>query len=74
MSSSSSLIPLEQNHELHGALLGVGVGLALKVVGGRSWSESLSIGGVTGTLATAAMKTYGHPTNFSLKGLTIVSK
>jgi len=56
----SSLVPFEQNHELHGALLGLGVCVAWKAAG-RPLGESLTVGGITGTIATAAMKTYGHP-------------
>jgi hypothetical protein len=53
-------VPLNENHELHGALLGVAVCVVLKV-GGRSIGESLAAGTMAGALGTAAMKTFGHP-------------
>lgn len=61
----SDLIPFQDNHELHGALIGLGVAAVIKVTG-RPMSDSLAIGGVTGAIATAAMKTYGHPTQLKI--------
>lgn len=54
------LVPFEKNHELHGGLLGVGVSLIL-TASGRPFSESLTIGGTAGLIATAYMKSFGHP-------------
>ena len=57
---------VEAQHELHGALLGLGVCVALKAAG-RPMSEALGLGAMTGTIATAAMKTYGHPDILGLR-------
>lgn len=54
------LVPFEQNHQLHGALLGVGVSLVL-TASGRPFSESLTVGGTAGLIATAYMNSFGHP-------------
>ena len=53
-------VPFEENHELHGALLGLTTAVALRTVG-RPFAESLTVGTAVGALATAGMKTYGHP-------------
>ena len=56
----SKTIPLEENHELHGLLMGVATAIAIRSCGYET-STSLAIGGTTGTLAAAYMKTFGHP-------------
>jgi hypothetical protein len=55
-----SKVPLEENHTLHGTVFGVGVSAVLKL-SGRPLGESITVGGMAGTLATAYMKTFGHP-------------
>ena len=55
-----SKLPLMENHELHGGILGVGVTVALKI-SGRPLGESATMGGMVGGLAVAYMKTFGHP-------------
>lgn len=54
-------VPFSENHDLHGLVFGVAVALGAKTLGGAEWSTSLSIGSLSGALATAAMRTYGHP-------------
>ena len=58
------LIPFEANHELHGALLGVAVAAVVKGLTGASTETSLGIGTATAVIATASMKTFGHPKIF----------
>ncbi len=53
-------VSIEQNHELHGAMMGVVTAVVMKV-SGQTLSDSLTAGSMVGVVATAAMKTFGHP-------------
>lgn len=69
MSANPTMVPLEKNHELHGVLFGVATAGVLKVCCRIPVAESITIGGMAGVVATAAMKTYGHPNILSLKSI-----
>lgn len=52
---------MSEQHELHGAIIGLGVWAALWRTG---VDYSALIGGVTGAVAAALMRKYGHPDFF----------
>ena len=63
-----STVPFSENHELHGALVGLGCAAVMKVAG-RPLQESLAVGTAVGVVAGGVMKTFGHDRIFESIGV-----